>query len=107
MSISQEPSAHLASLVPSQGTERTSGMISGISLPQGQQETGPDAESSSKFMSGEALWKRRRRDTNDPEVMSNGSDSTIEIPEVKYQVVGAHCKKLDTQGCVKVVQKNE
>jgi hypothetical protein len=34
------------------------------------------------------------------EVMSSESDTTIEIPEVKYQAVRAHCKKLELQGFV-------
>jgi hypothetical protein len=81
-SISQEPSAHLASLVPFQGTERISGMISDMSVPQGHQQTGPDAESSSVFTSGGAPWTRRGSDDEDHEVMSNDSDTTIEVPEV-------------------------
>jgi hypothetical protein len=105
MSISQDPFHHLASLVPSQETEWTSGMISGISLPQGHQETGTDTGNSSIFTIGDATFTRRRSDDEDLEVMSNNSDSTIEIPEVKYQAVGAHCKKLDIQGCVTGVQK--
>jgi hypothetical protein len=63
-------------------------MISGILLPQGYKETGPDAGSISIFTNGGASWARRGSDTNDPEVMSNDSDTTIEIPEVKYQAVG-------------------
>jgi hypothetical protein len=105
MSILQDPFDHLASLVQSQGTERTSGMISGILLPQQHQETGPDAGSSSIFTSGGATCRRRGSDSNDPEVMSNDSDTTTEVPEVKYQAVGAHCKKRDFQGCVTGVRK--
>jgi hypothetical protein len=37
--------------------------------------------------------------------MYNDTDTTTEVPEVKYQAVGAHCKKLDIQGCVTGVQK--
>jgi len=103
MSISQEPSAHLPRFVPSQGTERNSGTISGISLPQGHQETGPIAGSSRIFTSGNAPWTERGSDNKDSEVMSN--DTTIQRLEVKYQAVGAHCKKLDIQGCVTGVQK--
>jgi len=91
MSISQEPTEQLASLVPYPGTERTPGIISGSSFPQGHQKTGPDAGSSSIFTSGGANWTRRGSKDEDPEVMSTDSDSTIEIPEVKYQAVGAHC----------------
>jgi hypothetical protein len=105
MSISQDPFDHLASFVQSQGTNQISGNISGISLPQGHQETGPDAGSSSSFTSGDAPWTRRGSEDEDLEVMSNNSDTTIEVPEVKYQAVGAHCKKLDIQGCVTGVQK--
>jgi hypothetical protein len=91
--------------VPFQGTERTSGMISGVSFPQGHQETGPDAGSSSIFTSRSALWSRRGSNNKDLEVMSNGTDTAIKIPEVSYQAVGAHCNKLDIQGCVTGVQK--
>jgi hypothetical protein len=90
MSISQEPSAHLSRLLPPQGTERTSGMISGISLPEGHRETGPDAGSSSIITSAGITWTKRGSDDEDMEVMSNGSDTTNEISEVKYQAVEAH-----------------
>jgi hypothetical protein len=106
MSILQDPFENLASLVPSQGTERTSGMISGISLPQRQQETGPDTGSSSIFTSGGANWTQRGSDDEDLFVKSNDSDTTIEIPEVKYQAVGEHCKKRQLQGFVTCEQKD-
>jgi hypothetical protein len=35
--------------------------------------------------------------------MSN--DTRIIIPEVKYQAVGAHCKKLDIQGCHRCTER--
>jgi hypothetical protein len=105
-SISQEQSAYLSRILQIQGTERTSGMISGTSAPQRHQETGPDARSSSNFTSGGATWTRRGSDTNDPEVMTNDSDTTTEIPEVNYQAVGEHCKKLQLQGFVTRVEKD-
>jgi len=103
MSISQDPSQQLSRLVPSQGTERTSEISSDISVPQGHQETGPIAGRNRIFSSENAPWTPRGRDNEDREVMSN--DTRIIIPEVKYQAVGAHCKKLDIQGCVTGVQK--
>jgi hypothetical protein len=68
-------------------------MISGISFPQGHQETGPIAGRSRIFTIVSALWTRRGGDNEDREVMSN--DTTIQISEVKYQAVGGHCNKLD------------
>jgi hypothetical protein len=104
MSISQEPSTHLSHLFQTQETERTSGMISDTSVPQGHQETDPDAGSSSTITSGGATWTRRESGDEDMEVMSNDSDTTIEIPEVNYQAVGAHGKKLLIQGFVTRVE---
>jgi len=57
-------------------------MISDVPVPQGHQETGPDAGSSSIFTSGGACKIREGSDNEDREVMSN--DTTIQIPEVKY-----------------------
>jgi hypothetical protein len=81
-------------------------MILGTSVPQGHGETGPDAGSSSIFKSGGATWKRRESDDEDPEVMSNDSDTTIEIAAVKYQAAGAHCNKLEPLGFVTRVEKD-
>jgi hypothetical protein len=104
MSISQEASAHLSRLLPTQGTERTARMISGTSVPQGHQDTGPNIGSSCIFKSGGATWTRQGSDEEDLEMMFNDSDTT-EIPEVKYQAVGAHCNKLQIQGFVTRVEK--
>jgi hypothetical protein len=38
--------------------------------------------------------------------MSNDSDTSIDIPEVTYEAVRAHCKKLELQGFVTCVEEN-
>jgi len=81
-------------------------MISGSSLPKEHQETGPDTGSSSIFTSGGATCTQRGSDDEDLEVMSNDSDTSIDIPEVTYEAVRAHCKKLELQGFVTCVEEN-
>jgi len=57
-------------------------MISGTSVPEGHEETDPDARSSSIFTSGGATWTRRVSDDEDLEVLPNDYDTAFEITEV-------------------------